>query len=213
LLLGARGTRSETTISEEEAMPERKLKGKKVAIIAADMVERVELVEPRKALEQAGATTELLSIKPGKIDAFDHFDKAEQVKVDRLVEEADASDYDALMIPGGVGNPDQLRGDENVVSFVRDFFEAGKPVAAICHAPWVLVEAGVVRDRKLTSWPTLQTDIRNAGGNWVDKEVVVDSGLVTSRKPDDIPAFNKKMIEEFAEGVHSEQRQKAKAAR
>jgi len=194
-------------------MPERKLKGKKVAIIAADMVERVELVEPRKALEQAGATTELLSIKPGKIDAFDHFDKAEQVKVDRLVEEADASDYDALMIPGGVGNPDQLRGDENVVSFVRDFFEAGKPVAAICHAPWVLVEAGVVRDRKLTSWPTLQTDIRNAGGNWVDKEVVVDSGLVTSRKPDDIPAFNKKMIEEFAEGVHSEQRQKAKAAR
>jgi protease I len=213
LLLGARGTRSETTISEEEAMPEQKLKGKKVAIIAADMVERVELVEPRKALEQAGATTELLSIKPGKIDAFDHFDKAEQVKVDRLVEEADASDYDALMIPGGVGNPDQLRGDENVVSFVRDFFEAGKPVAAICHAPWVLVEAGVVRDRKLTSWPTLQTDIRNAGGNWVDKEVVVDSGLVTSRKPDDIPAFNKKMIEEFAEGVHSEQRQKAKAAR
>jgi len=194
-------------------MPERKLKGKKVAIIAADMVERVELVEPRKALEQAGATTELLSIKPGKIDAFDHFDKAEQVKVDRLVEEADASDYDALMIPGGVGNPDQLRGDENVVSFVRDFFEAGKPVAAICHAPWVLVEAGVVRDRKLTSWPTLQTDIRNAGGNWVDKEVVVDSGLVTSRKPDDIPAFNKKMIEEFAEGVHTKQREAVKSAR
>jgi protease I len=194
-------------------MAEQKLKGKKVAIIAADMVERVELVEPRKALEEAGAKTELLSIEPGKIDAFDHFDKAEQIKVDRLVEEADASDYDALMIPGGVGNPDLLRGDENVVSFVRDFFEAGKPVAAICHGPWVLVEAGVVRDRTLTSWPTVQTDIRNAGGNWVDKEVVVDSGLVTSRKPDDIPAFNKKMIEEFAEGVHSEQRQKAKAAR
>jgi protease I len=194
-------------------MAEQNLKGKKVAIIAADMVERVELVEPRKALEEAGAKTELLSIEPGKIDAFDHFDKAEQIKVDRLVEEADASDYDALMIPGGVGNPDLLRGDENVVSFVRDFFEAGKPVAAICHGPWVLVEAGVVRDRTLTSWPTVQTDIRNAGGNWVDKEVVVDSGLVTSRKPDDIPAFNKKMIEEFAEGVHSEQRQKAKAAR
>jgi deglycase len=194
-------------------MAEQKLKGKKIAILAADMVERVELVEPRKALEEAGAKTELLSIKPGKIDAFDHFDKAEQIKVDRLVEEADASDYDALMVPGGVGNPDQLRGDENVVSFVRDFFEAGKPVAAICHAPWVLVEAGVVRDRKLTSWPTLQTDIRNAGGNWVDKEVVVDSGLVTSRKPDDIPAFNEKMIEEFAEGVHSEQREKAKAVR
>jgi protease I len=194
-------------------MAEQKLKGKKVAIIAADMVERVELVEPRKALEKAGATTELLSIKPGTIDAFDHFDKAEKIKVDRLVEEADASEYDALMIPGGVGNPDQLRGDENVVSFVRDFFEAGKPVAAICHAPWVLVEAGVVRDRTLTSWPTLQTDIRNAGGNWVDREVVVDRGLVTSRKPDDIPAFNEKMIEEFAEGVHVEQQEAAKAAR
>ena len=187
-------------------MAEQKLKGKKVAIIAADMVERIELVEPRKALEQAGAKTELLSIKPGKIDAFDHFDKAEKIKVDRLIEEADASDYDALMIPGGVGNPDQLRGDENVVAFVRDFFEQGKPVAAICHAPWVLVEAGVVRGRKLTSWPSLQTDIRNAGGNWVDQKVVVDEGLVTSRKPDDIPAFNEKMIEEFCEGRHTGRR-------
>jgi protease I len=194
-------------------MAEKKLKGKRVAIVAADMVERVELVEPRKALEKAGATTELLSIKPGTIDAFDHFDKAEEIKVDRLVEEADASDYDALMLPGGVGNPDQLRMDENTVSFVRGFFAEGKPVAAICHAPWVLVEAALVRDRTLTSWPSLQTDIRNAGGNWVDKEVVVDGGLVTSRKPDDIPAFNKKMIEEFAEGVHAEQREKAKSAR
>ena len=129
------------------------------------------------------------------------------------MEEADASEYDALMIPGGVGYPDQLRGDENAVAFVRDFFEAGKPVAAICHAPWVLVEAGVVRGRTLTSWPTLQTDIRNAGGNWVDQKVVVDRGLVTSRKPDDIPAFSEKMIEEFAEGVHAEQREAAKAAR
>jgi len=194
-------------------MVEQKLKGKKVAIIAADMVERVELVEPRKALEKAGATRELLSIKPGTIEAFDHFDKAEKIKVDRLVEEADASEYDALMIPGGVGNPDQLRGDENAVAFVRDFVEAGKPVAAICHAPWVLVEAGVVRGRTLTSWPTLQTDIRNAGGDWVDQKVVVDRGLVTSRKPDDIPAFNEKMIEEFAEGVHAEQREAAEAAR
>src|SRR5439155_2174192 len=165
LLLVLRGTRIGND-SEGGTMVEQKLKGKKVAIIAADMVERVELVEPRKALEKAGATTELLSIKPGTIEAFDHFDKAEKIKVDRLVEEADASEYDALMIPGGVGNPAQLRGDENAVAFVRDFFEAGKPVAAICHAPWVLVEAGVVRDRKLTSWPTLQTDIRNAGGNW-----------------------------------------------
>jgi protease I len=191
-------------------MPEQKLKGKKIAIIAADMVERVELEEPRKALEQAGGTTEVLSIKPGEIDAFDHFDKAKKIKVDRLIEEADASDYDALMIPGGVGNPDQLRGDENVVSFVREFFDSEKPVAAICHAPWVLVEAGVVRGRKVTSWPTLQTDIRNAGGNWVDKEVVMDGNLVTSRKPDDIPAFNEKMIGLFAATPAGGRRQKAK---
>src|ERR671933_450843 len=152
-------------------MAEQKLQGKKVALLAADMVERVELEEPRKT-----------------------------------VEEVHASDYDALLVPGGVGNPDQLRGDENAVSFVRDFFEQGKPVAAICHAPWILVEAGVVRGRKLTSWPTLQTDIRNAGGNWVDQEVVVDNGLVTSRKPDDIPAFVDKVIEEFCEGKHAGQR-------
>jgi len=194
-------------------MPEQKLKGKEVAIIAADMVERVELEEPRKALEQAGGTTELLSIKPGEIDAFDHFDKAKKIKVDRLIEEADPSDYDAVMLQGGVGNPDQLRGDENVVSFVRDLFDSGKPVAAICHAPWVLVESDVVRGRTVTSWPTLQTDIRNAGGSWVDKEVVTDGNLVTSRKPDDIPAFNQKMIELFATGAAGGRRQKAKAAR
>ncbi len=193
-------------------MAEQKLKGKKVAIIAADMVEQVELVKPRKALDDAGAETTLISLKPGEIQGFNHFDPADKLKVDRAIEEADADDYDALMIPGGVGNPDQLRGDENIVSFVRDFFEAGKPVAAICHGPWVLVEAGVVRDRKVTSWPTLQTDIRNAGGNWVDEQVVVDQGLVTSRKPDDIPAFNKKMIEEFCEGKHAEQRSKTRAA-
>jgi protease I len=191
---------------------EGKLQGKQVAIIAADMVEQVELVEPRKALDDAGATTHLISLKPGEIQGFNHFDPADKHKVDRTIEEADASEYDALMIPGGVGNPDQLRGDENVVAFVRAFFDAGKPVAAICHAPWVLVEAGVVRDRKLTSWPTLQTDIRNAGGNWVDEQVVVDAGLVTSRKPDDIPAFNTKMIEEFAEGKHAEQREKTQAS-
>ena len=193
-------------------MASGKLMGKRVAIIAADMVEQVELVEPRKALDEAGAQTDLISLKPGEIQGFNHFDKADKLKVDRTIEEVDASEYDALLIPGGVGNPDQLRGDENVVSFVRDFFEAGKPVASICHGPWVLVEAGVVRDRKLTSWPTLQTDIRNAGGNWVDQEVVVDQGLVTSRKPDDIPAFSKKMVEEFSEGVHAGQREKAQAA-
>ena len=191
-------------------MADARLQGKHIAIIATDMVEQVELVEPRKALENAGAKTELLSIKPGKIQGFNHFDKADEHAVDRLVEEADASDYDALLIPGGVGNPDQLRADENVVQFTRDFFEQGKPVAAICHGPWMLVEAGVVKGRKVTSWPSLQTDIRNAGGNWVDEEVVVDQGLVTSRKPADIPAFNDKMIEEFAEGVHARQRASAR---
>jgi protease I len=186
-----------------------KLKGKRVAILAADMFERVELEQPRDALKEAGAEIEIVSLEPGEIQGFDHFDPANTIKVDRTVEEVSADDYDALMVPGGVGNPDQLRGDENAVQFVRSFFEQGKPVAAICHAPWVLVEAGVVRDRTLTSWPTLQTDIRNAGGNWVDQEVVVDQGLVTSRKPDDIPAFNRKMIEEFAEGRHRGQREKA----
>jgi protease I len=181
---------------------EQKLAGKKVAILAADMFERVELEEPRKALEQAGATTEVVSIHDGEIQGFDHFEPANKVKVDKTVEEVSPSDYDALLVPGGVGNPDQLRGDENAVDFVREFAASKKPMAVICHGPWVLVEAGVARGRKLTSWPTLQTDIRNAGGNWVDEEVVVDSGLVTSRKPDDIPAFNKKMIEEFCEGRH-----------
>jgi protease I len=184
------------------------LKGKRVAIVATDMVEQVELLEPRKALDEAGAQTEVISIEPGKIRGFNHYDKGDEIPVDRTIEEASADEYDALMLPGGVGNPDVLRMDENVVSFVRDFFEQGKPVAAICHGPWTLVEAGVVRGRKLTSWPSIQTDIRNAGGNWVDEEVHVDQGLVTSRKPDDIPAFNAKMIEEFAEGKHAEQREK-----
>jgi len=183
-------------------MGERKLEGKKVAILAADMFERVELEQPRKALEGAGATTEIVSIHDGEIQGFDHFDPADTVKVDRTVEEVSVDDYDALLIPGGVGNPDQLRGDENAVAFVRDFAEAKKPMAVICHGPWMLVESGVVRGRKVTSWPTLQTDIRNAGGEWVDEEVVVDEGIVTSRKPDDIPVFNEKMIEEFCEGRH-----------
>jgi protease I len=179
-------------------MAEKKLAGKKVAILAADMFERVELEEPRKALEDAGADTEIVSIDDGEIQGFDHFDPAKKIKVEKTVEEVSVDDYDALLIPGGVGNPDQLRGDENAVAFVRDFAASMKPMAVICHGPWVLVEAGVARGRTLTSWPTLQTDIRNAGGNWVDKEVVVDDGIVTSRKPDDIPAFNEKMIEQFA---------------
>src|SRR5690348_3875190 len=181
------------------------LKGKKVAILAADMFERVELEEPREALEDAGADVEVVSLEEGEIKGFDHFDPANTVKVDKTVEEVSHDDYDALLIPGGVGNPDQLRGDENAVSFVRDFAEAKKPMALICHGPWMLVESGVVRGRKVTSWPTLQTDIRNAGGEWVDEQVVVDNGLVTSRKPDDLPAFNAKIVEEFAEGKHSGQ--------
>ena len=188
------------------------LKGKKIAFLATDMVEQVELTDPWKALENAGAELELVSLKDGEIQGFDHYDKADRFKVDRTVEEANASDYDGLVLPGGVGNPDTLRQDENAVRFVRDFFEQGKPVGAICHAPWTLVEAGVVRGRRLASFPSLQTDIRNAGGNWVDEEVVVDSGLVTSRKPDDLPAFDKKLIEEFAEGRHQEQSAKTKAA-
>ena len=188
------------------------LKGKKIAFLATDMVEQVELTDPWKALENAGAELELVSLKDGEIQGFDHYDKADRFKVDRTVEEANASDYDGLVLPGGVGNPDTLRQDENAVRFVRDFFEQGKPVGAICHAPWTLVEAGVVRGRRVTSFPSLQTDIRNAGGNWVDEEVVVDSGLVTSRKPDDLPAFDKKLIEEFAEGRHQEQSAKTKAA-
>jgi protease I len=182
-----------------------KLNGKKIAIIAADMVEQVELVEPRQALEDAGAETELISLQEGEIQGFNHFDKADKHKVDRSIDDADASDYDGLLIPGGVGNPDQLRGDKRIVRFTQDFFSQGKPVAAICHGPWVLVEADVVRGRKVTSWPSLQTDIRNAGGEWVDEEVVVDEGLVTSRNPDDIPAFSEKAIEEFCEGEHDEQ--------
>jgi protease I len=174
------------------------LKRRKVAILAADMFERVELEEPRKALEDAGAEVEIVSIHDGEIQGFDHFDPANTVKVDRTVEEVSPGDYDALMIPGGVGNPDQLRGDENAVAFVRGFREAGKPMAVICHGPWVLVEAGVVRGKRVTSWPTLETDIRNAGGEWVDDEVVVDGSLVTSRKPDDIPAFNREMVRIFS---------------
>jgi deglycase len=181
------------------------LQGKRVAFLATDMVEQVELTEPWKAVQRAGATTELISLEEGEIQGFNHYDKGDTFPVDKTVEEARADDYDALVIPGGVGNPDTMRADENAVGLVRDFFEQGKPVGVICHGPWMLVEAGVVRGRKVTSWPSLQTDIRNAGGNWVDQEVVVDEGLVTSRKPDDLPAFNAKIVEEFAEGRHEQQ--------
>ena len=174
------------------------LNGKRIAILATDMFEQVELVEPRKALEDAGAETELVSLEEGEIQGFNHYDKADTFAVDKAVADVSADDYDALLLPGGVGNPDTLRSDEDAVGFVRSFVEAGKPVAAICHAPWMLVEADVVRGRKLTSFHSIETDVKNAGGNWVDEEVVLDGGVVTSRSPDDIAAFNKQVIEEFA---------------
>ena len=174
------------------------LNGKRVAFLATDMVEQVELTEPWKAVEQAGADIDLVSLEDGEIQGFNHYDKADKFPVDRTVEDASAEDYDALVLPGGVGNPDTLRTDENAVRFVREFFDAGKPVAAICHAPWVLVEADVARGRKLTSFWSIKTDVKNAGGNWVDEEVVLDGNLVTSRSPKDIPAFNKTLLEQFA---------------
>jgi protease I len=184
-----------------------KLDGKKIAILVANEgIEQVELTEPRKALEEAGATVELLAPEAGEAQAFNHLDKADSFPVDKVVGDADAGDYDGLMLPGGVANPDNLRTHEEAVSFTRAFFEAGKPVAVICHGPWTLVEAGVLEGRTITSWPSLQTDIRNAGGTWVDEEVVVDEGLVSSRKPDDLPAFCAKMVEEFCEGKHDGQK-------
>jgi len=186
-------------------MPTQQLQGKRVAILATDGVERVELTEPRKALDDAGARTVVVSPKSGSIKGWEHDHWGESITVDLSLNEARADQFDALMLPGGVMNPDQLRMNDRAVEFVRSFFEAGKPVAAICHAPWLLVEADVVDGRTLTSWPSLETDIRNAGGDWVDRDVVTDHGLVTSRKPDDLPAFNRKMLEEFAEGVHEAQ--------
>lgn len=179
------------------------LNGKTIAILVANEgIEQVELTEPRKALEQAGATVHLLAPEAGEAQAFDHLDKADAFAVDRPVSEASADDYDGLMLPGGVANPDILRMDPDAVAFVGEIVNAGKPIAAICHAPWTLIQAGAVDGRTLTSWPSLQTDLRNAGATWVDEEVVVDHGLVTSRAPDDLPAFCAKMVEEFAEGAH-----------
>jgi protease I len=179
------------------------LKGKLVAIIATDGFEQSELVEPRRALDRAGATTKVIAPKRGSIKGWREHDWGDRVAVDLPLEEANADDYDALLIPGGVINPDHLRMDRDAVAFVRSFFEAEKPVAAICHGPIMLIEAGVLVDRHLTSWPSIATDIRNAGGHWSDEEVVVDRGLVTSRRPSDIPAFIRRMIEQFAENTVS----------
>jgi len=185
----------------------QELAGRRIAFLATDGVEQVELTEPWKAVEDAGGRPELISIKQGSIQSVNGMDKADTFRVDRTVADVRASDYDGLVLPGGVANPDILRTVPEAVEFTRDFFEAGKPVGAICHAPWTLVEAGVLDGRTVTSWPSLRTDIRNAGGNWVDEEVHVDAGLVTSRKPDDLDAFCDKIVEEFAEGIHTEQRQ------
>ena len=179
------------------------LNGKKIAFLTANEgVEQVELTEPWQAVQDAGGQPELVAPETGQVQAFNHLDKADTFAVDRPVAEVGVDDYDALVLPGGVANPDQLRTDDAAVGFIRDFVGSGKPVAVICHGPWTLVEADVVRNRTLTSWPSLKTDIRNAGGEWVDEEVVVDNGLVTSRNPDDLPAFCEKLVEEICEGEH-----------
>lgn len=179
---------------------DKRIEGKRVAVLATDGFEQSELMEPKRALEEAGAVTTVVSLKPGEVRGWKDKDWGETVKVDQVVSEADFDSFDALLLPGGVMNPDQLRMDDDAVEFVAAFIEASKPVGAICHGPWLLVEAGVVEDRTITSWPSLRTDIENAGCTWVDEEVVVDNGLVTSRKPADIPAFSQKLIEEIAEG-------------
>ncbi|HSS41060.1 MAG TPA: type 1 glutamine amidotransferase domain-containing protein [Solirubrobacterales bacterium] len=187
-----------------------RLQGKRIAFLTANEgVEQIELTEPMKAVRDAGAEAELLAPEPGEVQAFNHLDKADTFEVDIPIGDADATEFDGLVLPGGVANPDQLRTNPEVLKFVRAFFEAGKPVGVICHGPWTLIDAGVVEGRVLTSWPSLQTDLRNAGAIWVDEEVHVDQGLVSSRKPDDLDAFNAKIVEEFAEGVHDGQQAKA----
>ena len=183
------------------------LDGLRVAVLATDGVEQVELDRPWQALEEAGAQPELVSLEAGEITAYQHIDKGDTKKVDAVVSSADPDEYGALVLPGGVINGDFVRADADAVAFVKAFFEAGKPVGAICHAPWLLIEAGVVDGRDLTSYPSLRTDLTNAGANWSDEEVVVDAGLVTSRRPDDLPAFNDKVVEEIAEGKHDAQRE------
>ena len=175
------------------------LKGRKIAFLATDGVEQIELEHPLEEVRKTGADTELLSPKNGKIQGFNHLDKGDAFPVERLVGEANVDDYDALVVPGGVANPDEMRMDENAVRFVRRFVESGKPTAVICHGPWMLVEADVANAQTITSWPSLKTDIHNAGGKWVDEEVVVDGNLITSRKPDDLPAFCKALLDQLSQ--------------
>jgi protease I len=174
------------------------LDGKRVAFLFTEGVEQVELTEPLEAVRNAGAEADLISLEKGEVEMWKHFDKGDKIEAQRAVSDADASDYDALVLPGGVANPDQLRADEDAVAFVRAFFDQHKPVGAICHGPWLLVEADVARGHRVTSWPSVRTDLRNAGADWVDEEVVVDGRLVTSRKPDDLPAFCSKIVSVFA---------------
>jgi len=182
------------------------LKGKKVAILVADGFEQVELTEPRKALQDAGADTKVVSPAEGRVKGWNHKDWGDEISVDVALKSAEPEDFDALLLPGGVMNPDHLRMDPDAVKFVRGFVDAGKPIAAICHGPWTLIEAGAVQGRTLTSWPSLKTDITNAGGNWVDQEVVTSRGLVTSRKPGDIPAFNSEMISLFSQAAPAQKK-------
>jgi protease I len=189
------------------------LRNKRVAVLVENGFEQSELVEPKKALEEAGARAEVISPQQGKVKAWDHTNWGIEVQVDRRLDEARPDEYDALLLPGGVLNPDKLRINPKAIEFIRHFATAGKPIAAICHGPWTLIEAGAVKGRRMTPWPSLATDLRNAGADWVDEQVVVDNGLVTSRKPDDIPAFNRKMIEEIAEGVHTGKRRETAGAR
>ena len=184
-------------------MPEQRLQGRKVAVLATDGFEEVELTKPVEALKNAGAQVTVVAPHPGEIQGFQHHDKGHMVHVDRELAHTDPNNFDALVLPGGVINPDQLRLEPRAIEFVRTFAESGKPIAAICHGPWTLINAEAVKGRTMTSWPSLKCDLKNAGANWVDQEVVVDNGLVTSRKPDDLPAFCAKMIEEFAEGRHA----------
>lgn len=181
----------------------QELKGKRIAFLQTEGVEQVELEQPLRAVREAGAEVDLIDLQAGETQAFNHLDKGDRFPVDRTVREARADDYDGLVLPGGVANPDRLRADPDAVAFVRDFVQSGKPVGVICHGPWTLVEAGVLRGRTIASWPSLRTDIENAGGTWVDEQVHVDQGIVSSRKPDDLPAFCAKVVEELAEGVHA----------